>query len=373
LPKTTTWVLPPHTLAKHQIIREYLVRWFPIMSSREKRLIYFDGFSGPGRYVGGEDGSPLVALKALLEHRDLAAITANTEVVFLFVEAKKARYDHLVSELGALEQSIGGWPPNVRVFHRHASFVDEATKVVADLQGKGMRLAPTFALIDPFGFSGVPMTAIADLLQFPKCELLFNLIFNPINWHLHTEKVAHHMTDLFGCDIDSLRGLSGVERREAILGLYTDQLRTNVGFKFIETFEMYNDRNRLATVLVAGTRHRLGFQKMKEAMWAVDPSGSFAFSDVEATTPLLTLFGDEGPNFDQLDRLIRFRFAGRTVTVDKVEDFVNDETRFLPTQYKRNVLVPLEKAGLLTVDETTRKKRRTYPSGTKLTFPPFGS
>lgn len=370
MPKTTTWKLPLHTQAKHRIVREYLVRWLPIMSRHNSRLIYLDGFSGPGRYLGGEDGSPLVALKALLHHGQPESITA--EVIFLFVEADSDRYEHLVQELDALRDSIGGWPPKVKVHHRHASFVDQATSIVADLKSKGAGLAPTFALIDPFGFSGVPMKVIADLLQFPKCELLFNLIFDPINWHLHNDKVAHHMSDLFGCDAyDDIQGTTGIDRRNAILGLYTTQLREVAKFKFVQTFEMINDRNRVGTVLVAGTRHPLGFQKMKEAMWAVDPSGSFTFSDVEAGSGVLSLFGPTGPNFEDLQGQIMRRFAGRVVSVEAVEQFVVEETKFLPTHYKRNVLVPLEKGGQIRIPESPRKRDFSHPDGTKIAFPPF--
>lgn len=371
MPKTTKWDLPPHTGAKHRIVHEYLGRWLPIMSTTGPRLIYFDGFSGPGRYASGEDGSPLVALKAMLNHGQPDRITA--EVVFVFVESDRERHESLADELETLKASIGGrWPANVDVVHRHGPFVGEATSIVSALAGKGLKMAPTFALIDPFGFSGVPMRVIADLLQFPKCELLFNLIFDPINWHLHNEKVEHHMSDLFGCDdFQNIRGLKGPPRREAIIELYIERLKAAVGFRYVQPFEMWNERNRLGTVLIPGTRHPLGFLKMKEAMWAVDPTGRFTFSDIEATAPHeLTLFEDESaPSFDELDRQIRFRFAGRTVPVEAVEKYVKEETRYLPTHYKKNVLIPLETQGDLVAENPNGRNRRQYPKGTVITFP----
>lgn len=368
MPKTTKWEIPPHTQAKHRIVHEYLVRWLPIMSSRNDRLVYFDGFSGPGRYAGGEDGSPIIALKALMEHGNQAAITA--EVVFLFVEAKKDRYDSLVAELDLLAAAYGGWPSNVKVHHRNASFVDEASSILDSLKANGSALAPTFALVDPFGFSGVPMSVIAELLSFQKCELLFNLIFDPINWQLNNDKVAHHMSDLFGCDgYDDIKGVYGLDRRNAILDLYTGQLKNKAGFKFVQTFEMINDRNRLGTVLVAGTRHPFGFEKIKEAMWAVDKSGSFTFSDMTAGLNMLPLF--EKPNYADLERQILAEFAGKTVRVEAVEKFVVEETKFLSTHYKRNVLVPLEKGEKIRVPSSPRQKTFTHPKGTVIQFPPF--
>jgi hypothetical protein len=40
----------------------------PALSSWNKRLIFTDGFYGPGEYETGEEGSPLIALRTLLEH-----------------------------------------------------------------------------------------------------------------------------------------------------------------------------------------------------------------------------------------------------------------------------------------------------------------
>jgi hypothetical protein len=38
------------------------------MAKWNGRIIFLDGFAGPGRYAGGEEGSPLIALRALFLH-----------------------------------------------------------------------------------------------------------------------------------------------------------------------------------------------------------------------------------------------------------------------------------------------------------------
>ena len=62
--RTTVWPLDPHTAAKHAILRRYLDAWIPIMSRYHGRVLYIDGFAGPGIYEHGEPGSPLIALDA---------------------------------------------------------------------------------------------------------------------------------------------------------------------------------------------------------------------------------------------------------------------------------------------------------------------
>ncbi|MFN7938338.1 MAG: three-Cys-motif partner protein TcmP [Bryobacteraceae bacterium] len=68
VPKETIWQIEPHTSAKHQILRKYLDAWLPILGTYNLRVVYVDGFAGPGKYTGGEPGSPIVALQAALTH-----------------------------------------------------------------------------------------------------------------------------------------------------------------------------------------------------------------------------------------------------------------------------------------------------------------
>lgn len=51
-PRETVWEMEPHTQAKHEILRGYLSAWLPIMSKYNERLVYVDGFAGPGVYRG---------------------------------------------------------------------------------------------------------------------------------------------------------------------------------------------------------------------------------------------------------------------------------------------------------------------------------
>ena len=70
-PTTTIWDLESHSRAKHEILKRYLQAWVPILGqSSYSELLYIDGFAGPGRYSKGEDGSPIIALRAALEQKD---------------------------------------------------------------------------------------------------------------------------------------------------------------------------------------------------------------------------------------------------------------------------------------------------------------
>src|ERR1044072_50707 len=106
-PTATLWKLEEHSKAKHEILRRYLSAWLPIMSKFNGRLVLVDGFAGPGRYSSGEEGSPLVMLKAYLEHSYRDKIDA--ELVYLFIEQREGRGADLEEEVEKVDS-----PDNVK-------------------------------------------------------------------------------------------------------------------------------------------------------------------------------------------------------------------------------------------------------------------
>ena len=133
--------------------------------------------------------------------------------------------------------------------------------------------------------------------------------------------------------------------------------------KYVRSFEMRNDRDVTDYYLFYATNYLLGLKKMKEAMWRVDISGEFRFSD--ATDPLqLVLFGDE-PQFNVLKSQIVNWFQGRETTVGEVEEFVVSETAFRETHYKRQVLKTLETSqppALIIIDPPAKRRPGDYPN-----------
>ena len=97
-PSGVTWDLLPHTATKHEILRLYLGAWFPILGiGTARELYYFDGFAGPGEYIGGEPGSPLIALDAAVQ----VASRLPSAVHFVFSELEAPRAQHLDQLLSA--------------------------------------------------------------------------------------------------------------------------------------------------------------------------------------------------------------------------------------------------------------------------------
>jgi len=163
IPKDVTWSLDVHTIAKHEILRRYLQAWFPILGSHHKRIVYIDAFCGPGRCEGGQPGSPFVALDVAIKQR----AQQDGEILFWFMDADAERIEHLNGEL-----STHTVPSHFKVKAQAGRFDTNLTKALDQLDAEHLRLAPMFAFVDPFGFSGVPLALISRLLANKRCEVL---------------------------------------------------------------------------------------------------------------------------------------------------------------------------------------------------------
>ena len=352
---------PPHTRAKHEILRRYLEAWLPIQSRYNQRIVYIDGFAGPGRYANGDRGSPLIALDAVKDHTGRLA----EEIVFLFVEANAGAHRTLQDTLAEYEcpRNVSVRPPIL------GQFDQEMTSVLDELDHQGSRLAPTFAFIDPFGFSGTPFSVVRRIMSHDRCETLITFMYEEINRFVaHPDRrIQAHFDDLFGTG--AWRGAADLEtpaeRRAFLEGLYRDQLTSEAGVRYVLPFEMVNVGNRTDYFLFFCTNNYLGLKKMKQAHWRVDPASGIQFRDNSDGVPMLL----EGtPQFERLARLISQWAAGTERSVEEIEQFVVIETPFIGSHIRR-ALAPLEKEGRVSVTQSERQRRFYYPAGTTIRFP----
>ena len=142
-PKQTVWEIDPHTLAKHEILRHYLRAWFPILNSHHSRIVYIDGFSGPGRYSCGEQGSPIIALEVASTHRK----SLEGELVFWFIDEKPDRVAHLREELKAMTL-----PAHFKVFAECGTFHEELSKALDSMAANSPQPSPLLILSASRGF-----------------------------------------------------------------------------------------------------------------------------------------------------------------------------------------------------------------------------
>lgn len=356
---TSLWPLEPHSAAKHEILRRYLQAWIPILGKNHfNQVLYIDGFAGPGRYSTGELGSPIIALEAAIQHQEIL----KSRLLFLFIEQENKRAKILRDVISNIDL-----PRRFRVrVEANKTFECALTDLMNFYESRSLNFPPTFAFIDPFGWKGTPFSAISKIMSHSHCEVFVTFMYEEINRFLSHKDQQDNFDLFFGTS----RWRKGLElkdhqaRNRFLHGLYVAQLRNEAKAKYVRSFEMKNERGVTDYFLFYATNNRLGMSKMKEAMWKVDESGTFIFSD--ATDPnQLTLFESE-PDFARLRDLILERFGNTETTIEQLEEYILAETPFRETHYKKQILRPLEFATnppLLDVLNAPRNRQKgTYPN-----------
>lgn len=334
------------------MLSAYLSAWFPILSSTSpQRVFYIDGFAGPGRYSGGEDGSPVVALKAL----GLRGNLAKTTFEFHLVERRRRQAKALRENIDALRaQKL---VPHNAIIHIHdqSAFSDAYETMIAPELDRYPG-APTFALVDPFGWTGLPMAIMRDLMHRQRTEVMVNFMFEEINRFLNHPDQPKNFDELFGAPRwREGYDLIGPARRTFLHDFYQEQLHTVAGAGYVRSFEMLNERGASDYFLFFATNNRLGLSKMKEAMWRVDPGAGARFSDTTNFGQLVLLQPE--PDRHQLRRILLTRFSSRRVRVQDIEQFVIEETGFHGSHYKK-VLADLETTGHITIISPSPTRRK---------------
>lgn len=332
-----------HTLAKHRILRLYLEHWFPILNSRGDGLAYIDGFAGQGTYDGGEPGSPIIALQTANAYSGKSGFYAH----FWFIESDPTHAESLRGEVSRIELRDG-----IRVEGILESKFEEGFPAIIGRLRDEFGMPPTFALVDPSGFSGVKMKTLATFLHMPRCELMFTLMDGFLTRFSALPEDARKKTlnDLFGTDEwEGAKDHSGSRKTKFLLDLYVKQLKAH-GVRYIQTFEMCNKHDQTVYHLVFATNKNLGIEKMKEAMVKVDPGFTFRTSDAldHNQSYFFSYAGEEW--YEQAAKLILRQFSGKTVTRRKIKWFVILETPYL---YKEGILDVMTRHGQI-VNESPR-------------------
>lgn len=355
----TVWTLDPHTAAKHEILRNYLAGWFPILGKVAGRIVYIDGFSGPGIYSKGEEGSPIIALRTACEH---ILRSQFKEIVFLFIESREDRANKLSK---VLKEKLPDIPPYIKYEVISGDFEATISPLLDGLEKDGKNLAPAFAFIDPFGYTGFSMSLLKRMLSYPRCEVFITFMSGFIKRFLDETK-EDALDDLFGTpEWRKIRSVEGY-RDDALLKLYKNQLKKICGVKYVKSFEIIGEQGVTIYHLIFCTNHIKGLEVMKTAMWKVDERGQYKFSDRLGAAQTF-IFNYSDPTFwiPRAAKMVCERFQGRIVPIEDVREYVITETDFL---YRSAIMKYIEDHyhGKIIVENRLRKG--SFPDGCVITF-----
>lgn len=372
----TIWPREPHTEAKHKILTAYYGAWLTIVGQKFTRTVFVDGFSGPGKYSGGEPGSPITVLREAEKvlTQSVQPLKTGLKAEHWFIEEDADRKEHLDGEIATFTFSDARLVVNAPL---HGTFEQHIKTILAGLPSSSFDWIPLLVFIDPFGAKGFSMATVEQILKRNASEVFLLLDVDGIDrlltaWDEHNNKDI--VTSIFGVPEAELLAIKNApgdqkDRIPKLRNLFNDSLRRRKIARGILPFQMHNQTGQFLYDLVFLTNSEQGFVKMKEAMWKADSTGEFKFSDAEAAQSGLPL--DFAPT-DRLWNKLVVEFGGKTVSGEAVNAFVNLRTRFLQP-HKTEALKKHEghaDAGQrITVTGRKPKGPKGFPDYVKIQFP----
>lgn len=345
------WDCIDHTVAKHDIYKRYLERWFPILLSGKERpypsVTYAEGFAGPGVYTDGEEGSPVIAIRALLDN----VPTEKGIAKFAFVDDDP----RCVAMLNATLRSK--FPDRPRPASTMPVEIKEGTcsdKLEEVLDRLGSWGQPIFANLDSWGNAPVPYKLLQRLAANVSTEVMITLL--PQHFVRFVGDMGSAGDEVFGGDSRwrTVTALDPASKSRHILTCYRDALES-AGFSHLLDFELV-PRNGQPLYLIFATSHKLGVQKMKDSLWEVDRANGIGFRDPR-DEQAEALFSVDEPQLGPLVRLVKTELRRRgQARVEELRQFALLETVFRPEHVIR-ALQPLVDSGEVEASPTRRLNR----------------
>lgn len=271
------WDASPHTKAKHALYDHYLRKWMPIMVRGFRgNITYAEGFSGPGVYIDGSPGSPVIALRSLVEDPTIRTRVRNSGVRFVFIDHDQRSIDLLPREL---DKAAGRVPLNdlpnygVHVTIEKGNCEPTLEQVLTRV---GAWKRPILAVLDTWG-SAVSFDLVKRIAENPSSEVIITMKPQFFARFASSDEVTHGDKVFGDRDWRAVADQAPSDKERWLLRRYRECIKA-AGFSHVLDFELVDVRGE-SLFLVFGTGHDRGLQKMKEAMWEVDAIAGIGYRD----------------------------------------------------------------------------------------------
>jgi three-Cys-motif partner protein len=366
LERTTQWNAPvtdtlpcvysadAHTLDKHRILEGYLKAWMPIITAQSARMgarrtvRYIDAFAGAGEYSNGEVGSPIVALNVALNHKK----QFDSPLRLLFVEQRDDRFRHLSQLLQPLKTQVLA-STNVK----WTDPLNDDCEMILDNLLKSAEVGnepfgPALVFLDQFGYSHVPIQLIRRIMRGSSCEVFSFMNWRDLNHYLSDVPKWPGITRAFGGEEwKEVMELPQSRKQTRLRELYEEALRSRAGVRYMCRFDMRDEHDKLLYWLFFCSNNIRGLEEMKRAMWHVDETGQFHFSDKHANHPQLL----KGFDKEWLADALADEFRGQEHPLPEIVKHVLVST---PCYLYNDALADLESKGALALRGGPPERRR---------------
>lgn len=254
---------------KHAILRYYLGGYFGRLAQTPwfDKLIYVDGFAGPGKYVAEDgteqDGSPIVAIKTIVDHMHFDNFNKPIHMYFFDVKEEYTQQlrEYIVEILWAK-----GVDESKLIYNIETGSFDE---LMGGLLEKFRHdHCPMLVFADPFGIKSVPMDLMKRLVKRPLTELFLNVMFSAVNRWVNCPSYNKVLNSFLGeenCEWKT-SVLKGKNKAESFIIYYVEKLTQGRSDILHHKFGMKDQCNRNIYQLVFFTKYFTALKHMKEAM-----------------------------------------------------------------------------------------------------------
>lgn len=277
-------VLDVHSLAKHEVLEQYLFQYVKILSSQpgipELRLNLIDGFSGGGVYAASDDpkkilfGSPLIFLnttKAVEDSINLERtkpFLLNTK--FYFIDKEKDFISFLKNRI--IENGFGKLIEDERCVLLTGEFSEKLDNIIADINSRGRGRRSIF-LLDQYGYIDVTTQLINKILNsLPRSEIIVTFAAEKlVDFYNKSKKYLAMMRgmgiDPSNCDVMSDRGQ--MVWRYQMQSWIADEIHKESGAKFLTRFFIKSRKSNRAYWLLHFSNHLRAHEEMVSIHWRV--------------------------------------------------------------------------------------------------------
>lgn len=355
-PPDTLWNSQPRTLLKHQAYRQYLHCWMGKICQKFSRSAIVDAFAGPGVYLDGPDGSPVVIAKTFLEHSRAKDFNA-LQVIGL--EKRTDRRDSLAKCVERLPKV-----PHLDVQVPPAGSIQERFRAVRAVSHGRDPATPVLWILDPFDISSAPFALVRACLAGPRDEVLLTWFADELYRFCEDQSKEGAIDRHFGSGVwrEARRGRSESARKERLLEIYQNGLQS-LGSIHTGALQISSKNETARYALVFATHSDKGMECFNAMRWRMDPYRGRQVSEKRSMNQL-GLF-DDTPVLTSLRGWLE-SLAGQALTFDELARQAG-RLGFKVT-HLRSELTELAEEGLAVREYPLDYSRTPWPEGSKIRF-----
>jgi three-Cys-motif partner protein len=352
---------------KTEIVTKYFSAWWSIMAGhltkfwKDRRIAYYDFFSGQGIYDDGTKSTPILILEEAVGNDYL-----RNNLITKFVDSN-------LEHCRLLNEAIFSIPNITELnFEPKVHKISVSDPLIEKLESYSKM--PKLVFIDPWGYKGLSSRLIDAVIKDWGCDCIFLFNYDSINRWLTNPNVTLLGDDRLKKLQTSAENIKSYEREEKIMrelehALYENRCKYVLKFCFKK-----GSGKRTSHYIVFVTKHIKGYNEMKKIMVKVssdDLSGepTFEYNPFLENGIYKFLETDSTKPSRRLQELLLKDFAGKTITFGEIfgkrEHHVGKP---YTEKHYRYALIGLKEEGIISVERNFRKG--TFPKEVLITFPP---